>query len=51
MNRFTKYLFEKLIKDNQSYKFIPDYINTALQYTWTFGDGTGSQSPIDFWFL
>jgi len=42
----SKFRFERLSNDNQSYKFIPDYINTALQYTWTFGDGTGSQSPI-----
>ncbi len=44
--QLSKFHFEKSNTDNQSYKFKPDYLNTALQYTWTFGDGTGSQSPI-----
>ena len=42
----SKFHFEKFSNDNQKYKFTPDYINTALQYTWTFGDGTGSHDPI-----
>jgi PKD repeat protein len=42
----SKFHFEKFPTDNQKYKFTPDYINTALQYTWTFGDGTGSHDPI-----
>lgn len=42
----SKFHFEKFSNDNQKYKFTPGYINTALQYTWTFGDGTGSHDPI-----
>ena len=42
----SKFHFEKFSNDNQKYKFTADYINTALIYTWTFGDGTGSHDPI-----
>ena len=42
----SRFHFEKFSNDNQKYKFTADYINTALQYTWTFGDGTGSHDPI-----
>jgi hypothetical protein len=42
----SKYHFESFPNDNQKYKFTPDYINTTFQYTWTFGDGTGSHDPI-----
>ena len=41
----SKYHFENVPGDNQKYKFTPDYINTTFQYTWTFGDGTGSHDP------
>lgn len=44
--QLSKFKFEKFSNDNQKYKFTPDYLNTTLQYTWTFGDGTGSQDPI-----
>ena len=44
--QLSKFRFEKFSNDNQKYKFTPDYLNTTLQYTWTFGDGTGSQDPI-----
>ena len=44
--QLSKFRFEKFSNDNQKYKFIPDYLNNALQYTWTFGDGTGSHDPI-----
>ena len=44
--QLSKYHFANVPGDNQKYKFIPDYINTTLQYTWTFGDGTGSHDPI-----
>ena len=44
--QLSKYHFENVPGDNQKYKFIPDYINTAYQYTWTFGDGTGSHDPV-----
>lgn len=42
----SKYHFENVPGDNQKYKFTPDYINTTFQYTWTFGDGTGSHDPV-----
>lgn len=44
--QLSKYHFENMPGDNQKYKFIPDYINTSFQYTWTFGDGTGSHDPV-----
>lgn len=44
--QLSKYRFEKFNNDNQKYKFTPDYINAAFQYTWTFGDGTGSHDPV-----
>ncbi len=44
--QLSKFRFERFPNDNQKYKFTPDYINPALQYTWTFGDGTGSHDPI-----
>ncbi len=44
--QLSKFRYERFSNDNQKYKFTPDYINTALHYTWTFGDGTGSQDPI-----
>ena len=42
----SKYYFERFPNDNQKYKFTADYINPNLQYTWTFGDGTGSHDPV-----
>jgi PKD repeat protein len=42
----SKYKFEKFSNDNQKYKFTPDFIGTDIQYTWTFGDGTGSHDPV-----
>jgi len=44
--QLSKFRFEKSSNDNQQYKFTPEYLNTTLQYTWTFGDGTGSHDPI-----
>ncbi len=43
--QLSKYTYQVSPNDNQKYKFTPDYINNALQYTWTFGDGTGSHDP------
>lgn len=40
----SKFTATKSATDNQTYFFKPDYLNQSLQYTWTFGDGTGSQS-------
>ncbi|MGB4843337.1 MAG: PKD domain-containing protein [Ferruginibacter sp.] len=45
-NQLSKFRFEKFGNDNQKYKFVPDYLNNSLQYTWTFGDGTGSHDPV-----
>jgi len=42
----SKFHFAKSTTDNQKYTFTPDYINTALVYTWTFGDGTGSHDVV-----
>ena len=42
----SRYHFERFANDNQKYTFTADYINPNLQYTWTFGDGTGSHDPI-----
>ena len=42
----SKYHYQVFPNDNQKYTFTPDYINTTFQYTWTFGDGTGSHDPI-----
>ena len=44
--QLSKYHFERFPNDNQKYKFTADYINPNLQYTWTFGDGTGSHDPV-----
>jgi PKD repeat protein len=44
--QLSKYHFENVPGDHQKYKFTPDYINTTFQYTWTFGDGTGSHDPV-----
>lgn len=45
-NQLSKFTYQVFPNDLQKYKFTPDYINNAYQYTWTFGDGTGSQDPI-----
>jgi PKD repeat protein len=44
--QLANYHFANVPGDNQKYKFTADYINSSLQYTWTFGDGTGSHDPI-----
>lgn len=44
--QLSKYQYQVFPNDIQKYKFTPDYMNAALQYTWTFGDGTGSHDPI-----
>lgn len=44
--QLSKFHHQVFPNDNQKYKFTPDYINTTFQYTWTFGDGTGSHDPI-----
>ena len=44
--QLSKYTYQAFPNDNQKYKFTPDHINATLQYTWTFGDGTGSHDPV-----
>ncbi|MBK9531768.1 MAG: PKD domain-containing protein [Chitinophagaceae bacterium] len=44
--QLSKYHYERFNNDNQKFKFTADYINPTLQYTWTFGDGTGSHDPV-----
>jgi PKD repeat protein len=44
--QLSYYHFASSPNDNQRYTFTPDYINPAFQYTWTFGDGTGSHDPV-----
>ena len=44
--QLSKYHYQVYPNDRQKYKFTADYINPALQYTWTFGDGTGSHDPV-----
>lgn len=44
--QLSKYHYQVFPNDNQKYKFKADYINNTFQYTWTFGDGTGSQDPV-----
>lgn len=45
-NQLSKFHHQVFPNDVQKYKFTPDYINTTFQYTWTFGDGTGSHDPV-----
>ncbi len=44
--QLSNYHYERFSNDIQKYKFTPDYINTNFHYSWSFGDGTGSQDPI-----
>lgn len=45
-NNQSNFTAVKFSNDNQKYTFTPDYQNSAATYTWTFGDGTGSNSMI-----
>ncbi len=40
--QLSGYHFVRSPADNQQYIFTPDFIRADVQYTWTFGDGTGS---------
>ncbi len=42
----SKFTYIRSSTNSQTYTFKPDYISQDIQYTWTFGDGTGSQSAI-----
>ena len=45
-NSLSRFSFERIPNDLQKYSFKANHINTAQQYTWTFGDGTGSAGPV-----
>ena len=40
----SQFSFVKAAANSQLYYFTPTYTNTNWQYTWTFGDGTGSHA-------
>ena len=37
------YHYTRAATDSQTYYFAPNYVSNDIQYTWTFGDGTGTQ--------
>ncbi len=41
--QLSNYHFTRSTADSQTYYFAPDYVGSGIQYTWTFGDGTGTQ--------
>ncbi len=43
-NQLANYSFVRLNNGGTAYQFFPAYQNPAYTYTWTFGDGTGSQA-------
>ena len=45
-NSQSNFTFLRSSTNSQTYTFTPDYQNPAAHYTWTFGDGTGSNSMI-----
>lgn len=45
-NNQSNFSFVRSTANSQAFTFIPAYQNSSAQYTWTFGDGTGSQSMI-----
>ncbi len=45
-NNQSNFTFTRASTNTQTLTFIPDYQNTSAQYTWTFGDGSGSHDMI-----
>ena len=45
-NNQSNFNFIRSTANSQTYSFIPVYQSTAAQYTWTFGDGTGSHDMV-----
>lgn len=45
-NNQSNFNFIRSTANSQAYTFTPAYQSSTAQYTWTFGDGTGSQSMI-----
>jgi len=44
--QLANYSYVKAAADNQLLYFTPAYVSSDIQYTWTFGDGTGSHDPV-----
>ncbi len=44
--QLSKYTISNTAANPSTKIFTPDFINPDIQYTWTFGDGTGAQTPI-----
>ncbi|MFN0082244.1 MAG: PKD domain-containing protein [Ferruginibacter sp.] len=42
----SNYSFVRSTTNNNIITFTPAYIDSAVQYTWTFGDSTGSQTAV-----
>jgi len=42
----SNFTFVRAATNSRQFYFTPTYINTSWQYTWTFGDGTGSHNPV-----
>lgn len=45
-NSQSNFSFVRTTTNSQTYIFTPQYQSNAAQYTWTFGDGTGSHDMI-----
>ena len=41
-SQLANYTFVRSVSNNNIVTFTPDYIDPTVQYTWTFGDGTGA---------
>lgn len=44
--QLSNFHFEKTMNDPQRFIFTPNYISNDIQYSWTFGDGSGSHDVI-----
>ena len=42
--QLSAYSFTRSTTNNNVINFIPEFISNDVQYTWTFGDGTGAQT-------
>ena len=45
-NDLAKFTYQALSTNYLTYKFTPDFQNSALQYVWSFGDGAGSNNML-----
>ena len=44
--QLSKFTFSNTTANSSTRVFTPDFISPDIQYTWTFGDGTGAQTPV-----